>query len=101
MSLSIMFTGADDGDDGPFQLASASGWKAFAEWAEKLSEDHYSVKTLAGRGDVVNTRKLMLQLRSALERHPPKNEQVLGTARGLLGLIRVGDGNETATVTDD
>ena len=27
MSVSVLFHGADDGDDGPFHLASSAGWK--------------------------------------------------------------------------
>ena len=94
MSLSILFTGASDGDDGPFFLASASEWALFGEWAEGLPSEYAAVKALAD-GEVKGTDELSRQLTAALAAHPPREP----LPQGLLDL-GVGDPDETATVTD-
>ena len=98
MSLSIVFTGKD-GDYGPFSLASASGWGAFAEWAESLPDRFDALKTLADTGQFSGTDRLSNQLSHALSDHPP-TDPIRHTVEGLLKNLGVGDPGETATVTD-
>lgn len=102
MVLSVTFTGAADGDDGPFALAPQSVWSAFAAWAESLPEDEFAaVRELALTGSAGGTDTLSAQLVAALESHPPAEAAVAGAARTLSETLGVGDPGETATVADD
>jgi hypothetical protein len=100
MSLSVMFHGAPDGDDGPFQLASGSGWAAFGEWAESLAKSHL-LKELVEDGTVSDSGKLSKQLKKALRKSPPDNPDVEDTARQLLKRLGVGRGEESVTVINE
>lgn len=95
MSLSVQFTGADDGDDGPFQLASAGGWKAFGEWEGCISclplQHFYSTGKFAGTDELAK----LLQLQ--LDAYPPSDD-VAHTVEQFLTLLGIGDEAETATV---
>jgi hypothetical protein len=100
VSLSVVFHGAPDGGDGPFSLASSSGWQAFGKWAASLPPKFAAVKALAKDGEFKGTDELSRQLSAALKARPPK-EMVAHTVKDLLGNLGVGDPGETATVTDD
>jgi hypothetical protein len=100
VGLSIRFAGAADGGDGPFDLATATGWALFGEWADTLPTGFAAVRDLSDRGAVTGTDALASQLSAALASHPPDNPAVADTARGLLENLGVGDAAETATVTD-
>jgi hypothetical protein len=102
VGLSIQFTGAADGGDGPFPLASANGWALFAEWAAALpAAASRAVRALADAGEVTGTDALAAELAAALAAHPPENPAVADTARGLAELVGGGDPGETATVTGE
>jgi hypothetical protein len=101
VGLSIHFAGAADGDDGPFDLATATGWALFGQWAGTLPPgESAAVRELSDRGAVTGTDALAAQMSAALASHPPDNPAVADTARGLLENLGVGDAAETATVTD-
>ncbi len=51
-SLSVVFNGASDGDDGPSDLGSAAGWRAFAAWAGSLLSKFDAIRSLADDGRV-------------------------------------------------
>jgi hypothetical protein len=96
--LSIRFTGAPDGEDGPFDLASAGAWAAFGRWAESLpAADYPLVRALADDGAAAPTYLLVEQLAAAVEAFPPPN-RVRETADRILKLVRVGDPEETAVI---
>ncbi len=70
MSLSVMFTGAQDGDDGPFQLASASGWSLLSEY---LSHDPglkihplSSLRELVTAGETKGSQRLAVDVVKAM-----------------------------------
>jgi hypothetical protein len=101
VGLSIHFAGAADGDDGPFDLATATGWALFAGWAGGLPAGEFgAVRRLADAGQVKGTDALGTQLAKALMLHTPGSEAVAHTGAMLRGLVGVGDPAETATVTD-
>lgn len=99
MSLSITFL-ADDGNDGPFQLSSATGWNLVSEWADSLPEGYASIKVLTDSAECGDTRELGRQLTEALEKFPPDNPDVKDTLEELLDLMGVGDPAEVAMVTE-
>lgn len=95
MSMFITFTGALDGDDGPFQLASASGWAAFGKWVGATISQ--PIRELVTKGSMKGTDKLSAALESVANKYPPSGD-VQDTLDGLRELIGVGDPDETATV---
>lgn len=95
MSLSVKFHGAKDGDDGPFSLCSASGWKLVAEWAHTPL-----VQELVLHGTVKNSKAFAVELKAALADREP-TAPVLHTLRGLLCNIGLGDEEESVSITDD
>lgn len=100
MGLSVTFTGAPDGGDGPFDLATATGWSLFAQWADALPADQFgAVRGLAETGVAKGTDRLSTELHDALTAKTPPPD-VSHTALLLLGNIGVGDPDETATVTN-
>lgn len=99
MSLSIQFTGAADGDDGPFSLASASAWTLFAEWVEQLPEKRSRVlRRLTDAGEAEDTSALAQELAAGLKARSPENPAVADIAALLQELVGVGDAEETVTV---
>jgi hypothetical protein len=101
VGLSITFSGAPDGGDGPFTLATASGWAAFAAWAGTLPDgESAALRRLCDAGEVAGTDALSRELSAALTRHPPDSEAVRHTATDLLASVGVGDPAESAAVTD-
>jgi hypothetical protein len=102
VTLSIAFSGADDGDDGPFALAPNSVWTEFSAWADALPADQFAaVRALANEGEVTDTAALSEQLTAAVEQHPPQSEPLAYVVQELLENLGPGDSDETATVTDD
>jgi hypothetical protein len=99
VGLSIVFTDPA-GTDGPFDLATATGWALFGEWAGTLPAEFGAVRRLADAGEVKGTDALGTQLAKALMLHTPGSEAVAHTGAMLRGLVGVGDPGETATVTD-
>lgn len=101
MGLSVHFTGAADGDDGPFDLSTARGWQLVAEWVATLPKaDAPKLRSLAALGRVRDTAALSAELAAALESHPPTSVAVRATLDALAEVLGVGDRKETATVTD-
>lgn len=99
MGLSIMFHGASDGDDGPFSLASASGWGLVTNWVETLPPKEYSTLWILVRtGEVDDTYQLSQELERALAEHPPSVPGVVHTLNHLQTTLGIGNPAEIATV---
>jgi hypothetical protein len=100
--LSISFSGAEDGDDGPFALAPLSVWSALTTWAAALPGAEFpAVRALAADGRADDTAALAEQLAAALEAHPPHDPAVLAAAGELAAALGPGDRTEEAVVSDD
>ena len=86
MSLSIVFSGANDGDDDPIHICSAVEWTKFVQWAKRRGIDD-AIGKLARDGMVDNTRYLSLCI---------KNEGIDGESHNFLRDIKkyVGIGDE-------
>lgn len=93
MALSVSFVGAPDGDDGPFQLATANGWKEFAAWAEQHA-DCPALQALV-RDGTCNSRELAEELERVDE---PISSNVSDTLDGLVQLLGDGDPAERVLV---
>lgn len=98
MSVSIRFSGAADGDDGPFQLASASGWQAFARWVDGLPSGFTELRKLTETGTVKNTAELSDELLSAEVTDFSPDKDIADTIEQLQEVLGVGDPDEVATV---
>jgi hypothetical protein len=96
VSYSIQFSGAPDGPDGPFQVATTAGWAQFARWAESLPDGFEAVKDLADDGSMTGTDLLAEQLERALREHP--DPLVGSTVQSLAAVLGVGDPEELAEV---
>lgn len=94
MSVSVFFHGAEDGDDGPFELSSAVGWNLLGEWAAHSKP----LRDLAATGCHKGTDEISHDLAELLDKSKPDNPNVESTAKRLLELIGVGDENETMEV---
>jgi hypothetical protein len=92
MSVSVVFRN-EDGDDGPFQVASASGWKLLAEWAG----DSGPVAKLCDEGRYANTSKLAIAFMVLMRKRPPAGP-LKDIVDSLLKLIGVGDDDEAVEV---
>lgn len=90
MSVAVRFWG--DGDDGPFQVATANGWRLFCEWASKLP-GFPALKELARDGASSDTSRLSQQLRAAIKLGSPP-PAVRSTAEGFLARVGVGHEDE-------
>jgi 8-oxo-dGTP pyrophosphatase MutT (NUDIX family) len=97
VSLSVVFHGSEDGDDGPFQLASAVGWSAACAYLSKLPKTYRALHSLADKGEASDTARLALELRKMPQ---PKEEAVRHTLVELADNLGVGSRDETATVLD-
>jgi hypothetical protein len=95
MALHVTFSGARDGDDGPFQLASASGWQAAMKTASGAGK---AIDALFADGAVTNSTKLAKDLDKALAMKLPKD--VHDTLAQLRELVGSGDEQETVSVID-
>lgn len=95
MSLSIIF---QEGKElfGPYQLASASGWKLVGEYANVIAS--LQLRQLVDTGEVEDTEMLALSINTGLKVHPPDNEDVKHTLTQLLSRIGVGSSDETAKI---
>lgn len=91
--ISIQFTGAADGDDGPFEVANTDAWSRFQQWC---SEFRYpGLKELAKDGTTKDTQELSFELKRAIQSSPRKVRLVM---EELLHYVGVGDPKETIEV---
>jgi hypothetical protein len=96
--LSIRFTGAPDGEDGPFDLVNAADWGSFVAWAESLpAADYPQVRSLAADGTANPTYLLAEQLAAAVEASTPPGGAKAAVDR-IVVAMGVGDPNETAVI---
>jgi hypothetical protein len=104
MGVAVTFHGADDGDNGPFDLASTGAWTEFIKWIETLQPiDNPQLTALAVDGEVKGTGALAVELEAALQLHPreaPNQTAAAAVGHALAELMGVGDPDETATITD-
>lgn len=92
-----MFTGADDGDDGPFSLPGANNWIDFTEWVE--SKDNYPcLKSLVKEGECEDTTKLSEELEECKKEDAPYDVEIM--LEHLLDLVGVGHSGEVATISE-
>lgn len=101
MSLSVVFHGSVDGDDGPFQVASATGWARFGEWVESLPHNFMTLRRLMAVGEVKDSSVLSGELHAALIFRRPLNPAVLETARQFQEILGAGDVDEVVTISAD
>jgi hypothetical protein len=94
MGLSIRFTGASDGSDGPFSLATHRGWVEFCEWASTEPV----LKRFCEDGQYAGTAALERALSTHMESVPPKDASTRSVAEHLLLLLGAGDADEVALV---
>ena len=97
MSVSVDFYGAEDGPDGPFDLASTGSWGRFVAWAEGLSADFPRLRELAKKGETAGSDALSAELEAAGK---PGDEAAAAVAAELAGVLGVGDPDETVRITD-
>jgi hypothetical protein len=95
----ITYTGADDGDDGPFFVTSSSCWNAFVKWSRKLSHDLFpAVRALADDGECKGTDDLEIELQLLRREHPGEMD---GLIDEILHNLGPGDEDETATIVNE
>lgn len=94
MSLSVVFVDEEDDVDGPFQLASQSGWEAVRQWSAPY--EMFSLKALLETGEFTDTEKLADEVAKTLHAHPPNDNNVGSTLTELL--INIGAGSKTETI---
>jgi hypothetical protein len=96
--LSIRFTGATDGEDGPFDLVNTADWVSFVAWAETLpAADYPLVRALAADGTAAPTYLLAEQLAAAVEASPPAGGARAAADR-IAKAMGIGDPEETAVI---
>lgn len=105
MSVSIMFHGSSDGDDGPFQLGSANGWRIAAEWIEGVChvypDQYQTMRQLAEHGTTGNAFDLANELDQAFRLHPPTDHNIRDTLDQLMELLGSGSPDESVTVVNE
>jgi hypothetical protein len=98
MSLSIAFTGAPDGDDGPFDLVPSLAWNEFSAWVETLPAGRFpALRALTTRGEVLGTDTLSAEVEEAASL-PNADEAVLAVLSEIGRNLGAGDPEETATI---
>lgn len=90
--ISIQFTGAPDGDDGPFELTNNEMWSRFQAWA--VERGYPRLKELARDGSTEDTQDLAFELRR-IDKVP---RVVRLVAEELLHYVGAGDPEETVSV---
>jgi hypothetical protein len=100
MGVSVMFHGAPDGDDGPFDLASTGAWTAFVAAVDALpSAGNAALRSLADQGEAKGTHDLADELAAAVSAGKLRGAAA-GVAAELAAVLGVGDPDETATIAD-
>ena len=98
MSMIVMrFTGSQDGDDGPFTIASGGAWNSVIAWVDAIALCPLYLNALVKNGSVQNTVALSHDLREALSKFKP-GPVVRTILNEMLRCVRVGDSAETAII---